>query len=179
MIKHEAVRSPQIDEKEWVGFPGGELEGKRPKALCPSCLARLRQTSGAGRTLCFQCYRADLDRQRAIQAAGSLDTASDERFQTALPFEAVNVARLDRLRAARATTRAELQTGAGRYEDRVRRAQIAARHALQRITTGLQARNESGALATPERERREILAAAAHAAELQLPDAWLPFVVAR
>src|SRR5262249_41913298 len=28
---------PQLVTDDWVSFPGGELEGKRPKALCPAC----------------------------------------------------------------------------------------------------------------------------------------------
>jgi hypothetical protein len=55
--------------------------------------------------------------------------------------------------------------GAGRYVDKRRQAQIAARHALQRIAAGVQARG--------------VTLAAIHAAELQLPEAWLPFVVSR
>lgn len=42
-----AVR--QAVDEEWVAFPGGELEGWRPQSD----------------TLCFQCYRAELDRRRA------------------------------------------------------------------------------------------------------------------
>jgi hypothetical protein len=74
--------------------------------------------------------------------------------------------------------------GAGRFADKRRQAQIAARHALQTIAAGLRARRvssiggtESGAAATRDADRE--LAMAIHAAELQLPDAWLPFVVAR
>jgi hypothetical protein len=125
----------------------------------PASAARARPS----RTLCFQCYRAELDRERALRAAGDLDTASSERFQSALPFEAVNTSRLERLRAERAASRVTMQAGAGRFVDRRRRAQIAARHALQQIATG---------------HYRE-MAAAVHAAELQLPESWLPFVVSR
>ena len=202
MIKHVPVDSSQVNEKEWVVFPGGELEGRRPKALCASCRrhAEAKPSTGSGSSraarapLCFQCYRLDLDRQCVLKAAGALDTASDERFQTTLPFEAVNVARLERLRAERATARAELQNGAGRFERRRRRAQIAARHALQRITAGLKrqhAERESRRASAGQgdvvlasdggapQELQKALAAAAHTAELQLPDAWLPFVVSR
>jgi hypothetical protein len=129
--------------------------------------------------LCFQCYRAELDRNQALKAAGQLNTASEERFQSALPFEPINYARLERLRADRLAARATFQAGAGQFVARGRRAQIAARHALQRIAAGLQARDASGQPVTSELERRESLAAAAHAAELQLPDSWLPFVVSR
>jgi hypothetical protein len=59
---------------EWVTFPGGELEGRRPSATCRNCqdrkaLFRYRGVIKADRahTLCFQCYRAELDRARARQ----------------------------------------------------------------------------------------------------------------
>src|SRR4029077_1550988 len=97
--------TPQyIKDSDWIGFPGGELEGKRPKALCPACRALLQrradghegrvlgacpQGAQPRRTLCFQCYRVEMDRDHALKAAGQLDTASSERFQTALPFEPV------------------------------------------------------------------------------------------
>ena len=32
-----AVVNSQVVTDEWVSFPGGELEGKRPKALCGAC----------------------------------------------------------------------------------------------------------------------------------------------
>jgi hypothetical protein len=174
----------QVIEQEWVGFPGGELEGKRPKALCVACREALKRTAAAplGRTptpgtsarpLCFQCYRADLDRERAIQAAAELDTASDARFQSQLPFEPINRGRLEMLKAERTAERTAAVQGIGQYVDKRRQAQIAARHALQAIAAGLKARR-----LTPTLEA-QTLAAAAHAAELQLPDAWLPFVVSR
>ncbi len=56
--------------------------------------------------LCFECYRVDLARERALQAARHLNTASEARFQDSLPFEPINRARLERLRAERATVRA-------------------------------------------------------------------------
>jgi hypothetical protein len=162
----------QVADKEWVTFPGGELEGERPRALCPACRAALAagRPPAAPRTLCFQCYRSDLDRQRALRAAADLDTASEARFQSQLPFEAVDVARLETLKVARAEVR---QQRAGGFEDRRRRAQIDARHALQSIAANLRARG----LASGERERQ--MADAVHAAELQLPEAWMPFVVSR
>src|SRR6185369_869615 len=101
----------QVVTEEWVTFPGGELEGKRPKVLCSACREALKREaatygrSGAGRRsrlLCFDCYRADLARARALKEAGELDTASDARFQTQLPFEPVNHGRLDLLKADRA-----------------------------------------------------------------------------
>lgn len=163
MMSQYPVRQPQVADTEWIIFPGGELEGKRPKVLCSACR---EQPKRAGRApLCFQCYRAELDRERALKAAAQLDTTSDERFQSLLPFEPVDRGRLERLRAERALERSALQAGTGRYVDKRRRAQIAARHALQQIAAGLEARG--------------LPASAIHAAELQLPDAWLPFVVSR
>ena len=176
----------QTVAKEWVTFPGGELEGTRPKVLCPTCRETLKREaagrSGASsparlssptRPLCFQCYRADLDRERALRAAGELDTASDARFQSQLPFEPVNRARLDTLKAARIEARAIASQGIGQYADRRRHAQIEARHALQAIAAGLKARQLTPLAQT------QAMAPAIHAAELQLPDAWLPYVVSR
>jgi hypothetical protein len=142
-----------------------------------------RRAAGARppHTLCFQCYRAELDRERALKAAADLDTASSERFQTALPFEPVNTFRLDRLRAERAASRVMMREGTGRFMDRRRQAQIAARHAFQQIAASLRAPTAPGP-SSPELRRREqerVMAAAFHAAELQLPESWLPFVVSR
>jgi hypothetical protein len=172
----------QVARDEWVSFPGGELEGKRPKALCPACREALKREalsalpssrSGPSRPLCFQCYRAELDRERAIAAAGQLDTASEARFQFQLPLEPINQSRLDSLKAARSEARVAAVQGIGAYVDKRRRAQIAARHALQAIADGLRAQRISAP------ERRDEMTAAIHAAELQLPEAWLPFVVSR
>lgn len=185
-----------VKDSDWAGFPGGELEGKRPKTLCPACRRQLqdmcsarlldRRSLGEGGQacrdgvrppLCFQCYRAEIDRDRALKAAGELDTASAERFQTALPFEPVNRPRLEMLKAERSTARVStLATNSGKFADRRRQAQIAARHALQRIATGLVG-NSTWKLTPADRERE--IAAAIHAAELQLPESWLPFVVSR
>ena len=170
----------QVADDEWIRFPGGELEGKRPKAMCPACRNQLKQTAAAQtatatrtRAICFQCYRAQLDGERAMKAAGELDTASSARFQFGLPFEPVNKPRLAMLKAERATARATGQAGVGLYVDKRRRAQIAARHALDAMAAGLRASQ-----ITP-RERERLMAGAIHAAELQLPESWLPFVVAR
>ena len=85
----------------------------------------------------------------------------------------MNRARLDSLKAARADARALAIQGVGQYADKRRHAQIEARHALQAIAAGLQARQLAPAL------EAHVMDAAIHAAELQLPDAWLPFVVSR
>jgi hypothetical protein len=172
----------QIFMDEWVTFQGGELEGKRPRTLCAACREALHLeavtygsagTARRSRLLCFGCYRADLSRARALKAAGELDTASEARFQSQLPFEPVNRARLDALKAARADARATAIQGVGQYEDKRRHAQIEARHALQAIAAGLKARQLAPAV------EAQAMDAAFHAAELQLPDAWLPFVVSR
>lgn len=186
MVQNTSQTPPNIKDSDWVGFPGGELEGKRPKALCPACredVGRVLWTRGSGnthrarRTLCFLCYRAEIDRDRALRAAGQLDTGSAERFQTALPFEPVNRPRLEMLKAERSTARAStLATTSGKFADRRRQAQIAARHALQRIAQGLPG---AGAWKPTPADRAREIAAAIHAAELQLPESWLPFVVSR
>jgi hypothetical protein len=180
---------PPLPDGEWVSFPGGELEGTRPKALCASCREKLRAaaaaevssaTSTAGRAsrrnaaLCFQCYRADLDRLRAFRSAGELNTASEARFQSILPFEPVNRARLAMLRVARVEARTAWQAGPGQHVDRCRRAQIEARRSLARIAAGF-----GGSRPGSAGERERAMAAAIHAAELQLPESWLPFVVSQ
>ena len=149
----------QAIEGEWDPLPGGELEGKRPTVLCGPC--RMRRAIGAERkAVCFECYKADARRRRAFEAAASVDTGSAERFQFGLPFEAVDRSRLDRLKAERAASRRQLRIGVGRFVDKRRRAQIVARHALQQLGNGLRMQG-------------------LHAAELQLPESWLPFVGAR
>jgi hypothetical protein len=141
-----AVAVNQPVENDWVTLPGGELEGRRPKTLCGPC--RLRRAAGAPpRAICFECYRADRRREEVVGVA---------RFQDGLPFEPVNLPRLAQLKAERAVARHQARAGVGQYVDKRRQAQIAARHALQRVAMGLHA---------------------IHAAELQLPDSWLPFVV--
>ena len=175
-----AFAKSQVVTDEWVTFPGGELEGKRPKVLCAACREALKREAVAygasghtrrSRLLCFDCYRADLARARALKESGELDTASDARFQTQLPFEPVNHARLDMLKAARTDARATASQGIGHFADKRRHAQIQARHALQAIAAGLKARQLAPAA------QGQAIATAIHAAELQLPDAWLPYVV--
>src|SRR5688572_10000211 len=146
MVRHQIVEGAEVAEGEWVTFPGDELEGRKPKVMCPSCRERLRlfaraaanscaeaRSAKAAPPLCFECYRVDLARERALQAARNLNTASEARFQDSLPFEPINRARLERLRAERSTVRAAATIGAARFVDRRRHAQIAARHALERI----------------------------------------------
>lgn len=180
-----ADKTTQVAAHEWVSFPGGELEGERPRVLCPACREALEAAAvrgGArsqvqrgdrlrGATLCFQCYRANLDRERALRDAGTINTASEARFQEQLPFEPVNEGRLAMLRQERASLRGALLQGTERFADRRRRAQMAARQALQSIVAA------RPGMAASAYDRS--FAAAIHAAELQLPQSWLPFVVAR
>ncbi len=174
--------APTHADIDWTPFPGGELEGKRPKAQCPTCRTRSgRDTAGAGGprkpALCFQCYRADIDKNRKLKAAAELDTASDARFQCTLPFEPVNVSRLARLKVEREEARVNARAGAGSYIEKRHRAQIDARHALARLLHGLKQRELSGA--GQATSRRVVADMAMHAVEMQLPESWLPFVVAR
>lgn len=162
-------------DNEWVTFPGGELEGRRPKTLCGPC--RLRRAAGAPpRAICFECHRADRRREEAIKAAGEFESSPDgiaARFQDGLPFEPVNLPRLERLKAERADARRLARAGAGQYVDKRRQAQIAARHAMQRLALGLASRQ------IEPLARARAQAAGVHAAELQLPESWLPFVVSQ
>lgn len=183
-------QASQVPAHEWVSFPGGELEGQRPRALCPACREALKAAAvrpvdrrRSGGTLCFQCYRANLDRERALREAGTIHTASDARFQEQLPFETVNEGRLAMLKVERSTTRGAVLRGVEQFADRRRRAQMAARHALQAMLAVRPSRAPisgeyaSGEYASVVYDRS--IAAALHAAELQLPESWLPFVIAR
>src|SRR6476661_7564693 len=168
----------QVVEREWVSFPGGELQAPRPTVLCPACRAKVQASAVkpanlSNQPLCFACYRASIERERALKAAGELNTASEARFQSTLPFEPVNRSRLARLQSERAASRITARSGVGQYVDKRRQAQIAARRVLERIVIGLRERNASSA------ERHRVLTTATHAAELQLPEAWLPFVMSR
>ena len=174
-----AVAMNQHAENEWVTLPGGELEGRRPKTLCGPC--RVRKAAGApSKAICFECFRADRTHQAglnaALKAASEFEPTSEgivARFQNGLPFEPVNRGRLELLKVERSAARTVAALGGGRYVDRRRQAQIAARHALQQLATGLKANQLAPAV------EARAMAAAIHAAEIQLPDAWLPFVVSR
>jgi hypothetical protein len=102
-------------------------------------------------------------------AADSAMAGSAARMQGRLPFEPINRPRLEGLRAVRHVARVAASTGEGRFELRRRQAQIAARRALQQVVSSVRGS------AAPEDTRT--WAAAVHAAELQLPDSWIRFVV--
>ena len=170
-----------VPESNWQPFPGGELEGQPSKALCPKCRESARQGTAdrprAQAALCFQCYSLDLERNRALEAAGELDTASEARFQSSLPFEPVNHARLIRLKAERQEARVTERKGVGMYVEKRRRAQIEARHALATILQGLKQRRLSSI--GQRAEARSAGTSPTFTGELQLPAAWLPFVAAQ
>jgi hypothetical protein len=75
------------------------------------------------------------------------------------------------LRVERVAARVAAQAGPERFENRVHQAQIASRRVLQALGQRLEVRG------TERGERERLMASAAHAAELQLPDSWLPDVV--
>ena len=162
---------PRPQAIDWVLFPGGELEGRPSAARCATC--RRFPARRAGAPLCFHCYREGLRRERALRAAAALDTASEERFQSALPFEPVNGPRLERLKTLRAADRSSRGVGTGTFAERRRRAQVTARHMLRMLEAGLHNRRQSGAI------HPRALAAIPHIAELPFPESWLPFVVSR
>src|SRR5262245_62729430 len=109
----------QVVEREWVSFPGGELQAPRPTVHCPACRAKLQARASkpanlSNEPLCFACYRATIERERALKAAGELNTASEARFQSTLPFEPINRSRLAHLQSERAASRTEARLGSGR-----------------------------------------------------------------
>jgi hypothetical protein len=184
MIRLRIEQTSRIPEIEWMPFPGGELEGSRPRVLCPDCRGRLHRAVASRRpevvaaTLCFQCYRLDLDRTRQLARAAGLDTASEDRFQTTLPFQPVNRSRLARLTREREAARLAARRGIGAYVEKRRRAQIEARNQLGRVLLEIKHRRHGGVqplggAPAPEEHRSRML----HA-DLPLPESWLPFVSA-
>jgi len=170
-------------EGEWVGFPGGELEGQPPRLQCRSCRERSRRVwrlwrgigpRAAGRAsrqpLCFQCYRGGLDRDRTLAAARALDTASEARFATVRPFAPVDRTRLVLLKANRAAARLASSSGAGRFTSQRQHAQVAARRTVERSADGL----KGSRFAEAVHSGRHSLAGVV---DLQFPASWLPFVV--
>ena len=80
MKLNPAPMTTPIVEQEWLAFPGGELEARRPRALCSRCrealqdrLDRPSSGSASNRSICFDCYRADLNRERALFVLGKID----------------------------------------------------------------------------------------------------------
>lgn len=179
-----AQPTAQVLDAEWLPLAGGELEAPRPKTMCSACRARLQQRANgrvqpepasarrrqAAVPLCFACHRADLERERKLEAAAQIDTASTDRFQFVLPLPPVNQARLARLKVERRHARVE-QARVSPYVDRRRRAQLTAQHVLQRLAQGLRTR---GVQVPAER-----VSIAAGSRRVVLPDSWLPFAASR
>lgn len=166
-------------DQEWVALRGGELEGRCPRTKCPSCrLARSKRRHSSSATadravtepVCFLCYRAGLERERSLRSARTLFTGSQARFRHVLPLEPVDRKRLVHLRSERVASRRTSAEGIGQFAARRRRAQVEARHQLLRIETAAR----PGA---PTSGEARALWVVARAAELQLPESWLPFVV--
>ena len=185
---HEAGITASTDYKndEWVTFPGGELEGKRPGRCVRRAGALQAARPSIGRSAAsaakapWQRRSASSATARSSSASGrSRRPASSTRrprsgFQSALPFEPVNRPRLEMLKAERRLrARPATHEASGRFADRRRQAQIAARHALQRIAAGLAARR----LRAGERERDD--GGGDSRRRAPAPESWLPFVVAR
>ena len=51
MAQHGTVATNEVVAGEWVAFQGGELEGRRPKAMCVACRDRLAWRGDAGSSL--------------------------------------------------------------------------------------------------------------------------------
>ena len=170
----------KLADNEWITFSGGELQGKRPNALCPACRGPpSRGRAGSGprpprvTPLCFQCYRADLDRERALVAAGRTRHGLGGALSGVLPLEPVNRPRLAALKAARTAARA------GRVHGwRPIRGQSAP-GANRRAPRAAGDWRRRAAHESRPAVHGQVMAAAIHAAELQLPESWLPFVVSR
>jgi hypothetical protein len=174
----------RIPDVQWMPFPGGELEGSRPRVLCPDCRARLHRAAAAAAravapTLCFQCYRLDLERTRRLGEAANLNTASEERFQTSLPFQPVNGRRLASLKREREAARVAARQGSGALVERRRRAQIDARKQLGRLLLELKQRRGGEPESSNVPLRSLTHSSRQLQAELALPESWLPFVSAR
>jgi hypothetical protein len=164
---------------EWIPFPGDELLGERPPVECAGCRNRASGVAGAGspkRTICFQCYRAHFERRRRLAASLEALSASEGRFLLTQPFESVDHERLARLRHTRELARADAAR-LSRFDRRRRDAQIAARHLL-----------DSGGVAGAAQQRPAVAVSAARvvqavasggAVPLQMPLAWLPFLMSR
>lgn len=86
----------------------------------------------------------------------------------------MNTSRLARLKVEREDARVKAREGAGSYIEKRHRAQIDARHALARLLHGLKQRELTGA-----GQGQRAAGMAMRAAEMQLPESWLPFVVAQ
>ena len=127
--------------------------------LSPSAATDLAPFEGELRST-FGAAHAELP-VRALQAAGDLDTASDARFQSQLPFEPVNRGRLEMLKMERSAARTTAALGVGRYVDKRRQAQIAlrghGRPARRKAAPTRQESLEMGCDGHPGKDSRDLL----------------------
>ena len=164
------------NDQEWMPFPGGELLGERPRVACATC--RSQAQGVANRTICFQCYRAHREHRRRLLAALETISASEAAFQATQPFEPVDRERLERLRLAREAAQSTGGAGLSRFDPRRRRAQIAARHALDAADVARSApqlRRDG----TSDSARVVRAVVVPGGVELPVPMAWLPFLMSR
>lgn len=181
-MKFTAVSSSDaIVEINWVRLPGGELEAPRPRARCVTCRAAIEQKptgyaqrgAADGGPACFVCYRAHVAHERRLKAAAQFAGTSSARFQEALPFSPVDRLQLERLRSERLAERRASATGMGRFADRRRGAQLAARRALQCIGEGLRVRHLEPRPWYPH------VASGERPSPQRVPESWLPHVVSQ
>ena len=174
-----------LKDSDWVGFPGGELEGKRPKALCPACRdgpsAPGRRATGPTPSCPLFPMLPRRNRPRSRPQGGG---PAGHRVGGAVPDRAA-------VRAGQPAAARDAEGGAidrARLDARNEFGQVcrpqasgadrrAPRAAADRSGPRRQQCVEADAPGNDVRERE--MAAAIHAAELQLPESWLPFVVSR
>ena len=173
MMRDGRRRAPKTFRKvlkeNGLRFPGGELEGPRPKGLCPACRLRAFRASasqGSGRLERRRTRvpapspwaRASspylfpvLSRRPGARAGVAGGPQPQHRVRGALSRLAA--VRAGEPRAARAPARgrwaSDRRSAAARFADKRRHAQIAARHALDRIAAGLRSRGVGEPLRIP------------------------------
>ena len=131
MSRHESAETHRkLLKKNGLRFQAASWKGSGPRCMCPACRLRaFRASASQGRAPRTRraspesrapspesrsVFSATASTRRAsgrCSAARNLNTASEARFQDSLPFEPVNRARLERLRAERSTARAALKSG--------------------------------------------------------------------
>ena len=172
-----AHETRQTIQEEWVTFPGGELEGKRPKALCqraarPKSGSRHRAYHGAPGTSSVVLPVLP-GRVGAIEPCSCWSARHSIRgtLQVQLPFEPVNEPRLAKLKWIAPSAQLRSSESAASSTSGVRHKSPHATRS-QMIAAGLRTRQLAG-------DNVRAMDMAIHAAELQLPESWLPFVVSR
>ena len=143
MTDDSPAGSRQVVDPEWVPLSGGDLEARRPRAMCPACTAKAHRRLSVARLLpcvprvrnpppALSVFGLGWRAERALIAARDAPSVSVAGFQDVLPLEPVRSRELERLRMARVSIRTTAEFGAGAFEHRRRQAQMAARHELGR-----------------------------------------------